>query len=528
MKVLAKKILCTSMALAIMVPMVACKKKNKYADCLDTANTFLEAAVSLDAKKIKKLSKNMEIEEDMVDALEDLSSNDAVAAVMEKASYEIDEDNIKEKKNKVTLPVTITMPDYEAAAEESEGDIDEFLEAIDSQKEKKYITVESTLKFSVDDDEYTLSNTEDFLQEVFQPIVDALSFVDEDREKYKDNDKDKDKDKDDDKNRGVPSAGKVGISLPTDALKRWASDGDRMKTEFEDAGYEVDLEYAENDIAKQVSQIENMINNGCEVLIITAIDGSALSTVLDMAKNAGIPVIAYDRLIMNTDAVTAYTTFDNLLVGKMQAEYIVNMLDLENKPGPFTLEIFAGDPGDNYALFFYTGAMEVLTPYIDAGKLIVPSGQISFDACATRGWSTQNAEDRMNANLSAFYTDTFIDAVLCSNDSTAFGVENALAASYTGAYPIITGQDCDLANMRNMLEGKQSMSIFKDTRVLADRAVTMATEMLNGEVVTVNDTSTCNNGAGIVPAFLCQATLVDVNNYEEILFGSGYYEEGDF
>ena len=173
--------------------------------------------------------------------------------------------------------------------------------------------------------------------------------------------------------------GKVGVAMPTKDLQRWNQDGANMKAELEKAGYTVDLQYASNDIATQVSQIENMINSGCEILVIASIDGDSLGTVLEQAKEKNIPVIAYDRLIMNSDAVTYYATFDNYMVGTKQGEYIKQQLDLDNAAGPFNLEIVTGDPGDNNARYFYGGAMDVLQPYIDSGKLVVKSGQVSFE-----------------------------------------------------------------------------------------------------------------------------------------------------
>ena len=168
--------------------------------------------------------------------------------------------------------------------------------------------------------------------------------------------------------------GKVGVAMPTKDLQRWNQDGDNMKSELEAAGYEVDLQYAANDIATQVSQIENMINSGCQLLVIASIDGDSLGTVLEQAKEKDIPVIAYDRLIMNSDAVSYYATFDNYMVGTKQGEYIRDQLDLENAAGPFNIELVTGDPGDNNARYFFGGAMDVLQPYIDAGKLVVKSG----------------------------------------------------------------------------------------------------------------------------------------------------------
>ena len=321
---------------------------------------------------------------------------------------------------------------------------------------------------------------------------------------------------------------KVGVSMPTKDLQRWNQDGANMEAELKAAGYEVDLQYASNDVQTQVSQIENMINSGCNVLVIAAIDGSSLGEPLDMAKAAGIPVIAYDRLIMNSDAVSYYATFDNYMVGTKQGEYIEQALDLPNAEGPFNMEITAGDPGDNNAGFFYQGAMDVLQKYIDEGKINVVSGQTKFEEVATAQWSTETAQSRAENILSSNYADgTQLDIWLCSNDSTSMGVQNALEANYTGKYPVITGQDCDKANVKNMIAGKQSMSIFKDTRTLASQVVKMVGQILSGETVDVNDTETYDNGTGVIPSYLCEPVFADVNNYKELLIDSGYYTEAD-
>ncbi len=321
---------------------------------------------------------------------------------------------------------------------------------------------------------------------------------------------------------------KIGVSMPTKSLQRWNQDGDNMKKELEAAGFEVDLQYANDDISVQVNQIESMINGGCKVLVIAAINGDSLGTVLATAKEKDIPVIAYDRLIMNSDAVSYYATFDNYKVGTIQGEYIRDQLDLDNAAGPFNIELFTGDPADNNANFFFSGAMDVLNPYIDQGKLVVKSGQKDFEQVATAGWKTENAQNRMDAIIAANYADgTQIDAVMCSNDSTALGVANALEANYTGKYPIITGQDCDVTNTKNMINGKQSMSVFKDTRDLAKQVVDMVKAIMDGKEVPVNDTKTYDNGVKVVPSFLCTPVFADANNYKTILVDSGYYTEAE-
>ncbi len=321
---------------------------------------------------------------------------------------------------------------------------------------------------------------------------------------------------------------KVGVSMPTKDLQRWNQDGANMESKLKAAGYDVDLQFASNDVATQLSQIENMISGGCSVLVISAIEGSSLGTALDKAEAKKIPVIAYDRLLMDSATVDYYATFDNYKVGTIQGTYVKDTLKLDEAAGPFNLEITAGDPGDNNAGLFYQGAYDVLKPYIDSGKLVIKSGQVEFSKVATAAWKTEEAQKRAENILSSFYSDgTNLDVWLCSNDSTALGVTNALASNYNGKYPIITGQDCDKANVKNMLAGKQSMSVFKDTRTLADQVVKMVTQILKGEKVDVNDTKSYNNGKVVVPSYLCDPVFADANNYKQILIDSGYYKAED-
>lgn len=321
----------------------------------------------------------------------------------------------------------------------------------------------------------------------------------------------------------------VGVAMPTKDLQRWNQDGTNMQKELEAAGYEVDLQYASNEINTQVSQIENMISNGCKVLVVASIDGDSLGTVMDQAKEKGIKVIAYDRLIMNSPAVSYYATFDNYMVGKKQGEYIEDKLDLKNAGDKkYNIEFVTGDPGDNNVNFFFGGAMDVLQPYLDAGTLVCPSGQTDKDTVATVNWDTEKAQSRFETILASNYSDgTQLDAVLASNDSTALGVANALASSYEGKYPILTGQDCDIASVKNMIAGKQSMSIFKDTRTLASKVVEMVDAIMKGGEPEINDTETYDNGDHVVPSYLCEPVFADADNYKELLVDSGYYSEDE-
>jgi putative multiple sugar transport system substrate-binding protein len=333
----------------------------------------------------------------------------------------------------------------------------------------------------------------------------------------------------------------VGVSMPTKDLQRWNQDGANMKLELEKAGYTVDLQFANNDVAVQISQIENMITKGDKVLVIAPIDGSSLKSVLDKARKKKIQVISYDRLIMNSKAVSYYATFDNYKVGTFQGNFLVDKLDLKNRTSanPATIEFFAGDPGDNNAGFFFNGAFDVLKPYIDKGVVVVPSGQTTFAQVATLMWSSETAQSRMeNLIASQGYgpKGKKLDAVCASNDSTALGVVNALVgANYTADnIPFVTGQDCDLPNVKNMLKGLQSMSVFKDTRTLAVKVVGMVDAIMQGKKPEINDTTTYNNNSqnpkdskSFIPSYLCDPVITTSANYKSVLIDSGYYKESE-
>jgi len=319
---------------------------------------------------------------------------------------------------------------------------------------------------------------------------------------------------------------RVGVAMPTQSLQRWNQDGANMKAQLEAAGYVVDLQYANNNVALQVSQIENMILNGADILVIASIDGSSLGTVLEIAKDEGITVIAYDRLIMATDAVSYYATFDNYMVGTIQGQYLVDTLGLDTLEGSVNIELVAGSPDDNNARYFFQGAFDVIEPYIQSGKVRVPSGQTKFEEVATPTWASEVAQARMDNLIAANYSDgTPLHAVLCSNDSTALGATNALinAGFEADQWPLITGQDCDIANVKNMIAGRQAMSVFKDTRTLASNVVKMIQAIVEGKEVPVNDTETYFNGVITVPTYLSAPVFADINNYQELLIESGYY-----
>ncbi len=320
---------------------------------------------------------------------------------------------------------------------------------------------------------------------------------------------------------------KVGVAMPTQSSERWINDGSNMKAKLEDLGYEVDLQYAEDDVQAQVSQIENMIASGVNCLVIASIDSSALVNVEKQAKDAGIPIIAYDRLLMDTDAVSYYATFDNKGVGTAIGKYIEEKKDLANATESYTIEFFMGSPDDNNAHMLYAGLMEVLQPYLDNGTLVCKSGRTSFDDTCILRWSQETAQQNCENYLTGFYADEDLDICATAFDGFAYGCKAALeGAGYTDAnWPLITGQDAELMATKNIIAGSQTMSIYKDTRLLADKCVTMVQAVLEGAKPEINDTEQYNNGVITVPSYLCTPVAVDKDNYQEIIVGGGYYTE---
>jgi len=322
----------------------------------------------------------------------------------------------------------------------------------------------------------------------------------------------------------------IGVSMPTQSLQRWNQDGTNMDSQLKKDGYNVILQYANNDVNTQVQQIENMITLGAKVLVIAAIDGTTLTNVLKDANTAGVKVIAYDRLIMQTPYVDYYCTYDNFKVGVLQGQFLESKLNLKTTKGPYNIEIFGGDPGDNNAVFFYNGAMSILQPYITSGELVVKSGQTKFENVSTTAWLGTNAQSRMDNLITANYSNgTKLDAVLSPNDSLAVGIEASLknagfsSTSTTKPWPIITGQDCDIPNVKAIIAGDQAMSIYKDTRAEAAQTIKMVDAIEKGGTAPVNDTKTYNNGVKVVPSYLLTPVYVDKSNYQTILVGGGYY-----
>lgn len=335
---------------------------------------------------------------------------------------------------------------------------------------------------------------------------------------------------------GEGEGGLIGIAMPTKSSERWIADGDALKKALEDQGFKVDLQYAEDDIPTQVSQVENMVTKGAKALIIAAIDGTTLTNTLETAAEADIPVISYDRLIVGSENVDYYATFDNFLVGQQQAWTItqgLGLTDLEGNAaadapeGPFNIELFAGSLDDNNAFFFFNGAMDVLQPFIDEGTLVVKSGQTDIEQAATLRWDGAVAQKRMEDLLTKEYSGgDKVDAVLSPYDGLSRGIISALqSADYTvgDEWPIISGQDAEVDSVKAILTGEQYATIFKDTRELAKVAANMAAAVLNGEEPEINDTETYDNKVKVVPSYLLAPVPVTKDNVKEALVDTGYW-----
>ena len=334
-------------------------------------------------------------------------------------------------------------------------------------------------------------------------------------------------------------AKKIGISMPTQSLERWNRDGQYLDEQFKATGYETILTFSDNKSDRQVNDIQNMIAEDVDLLIVAAIDGVALNTAMNEAAEADIPVISYDRLILN-DAVSYYVSFDNYTVGKLQGEFVEKTLDLANAGDKvYNIEFTAGDPADNNAGYFFNGAYDVLSPYIEAGTLNVVSGQKDFVSVATDQWSTDTALERAQNILGSYYADgTQLDVWLCSTDSTALGVAQAITSDYAGSNSvIITGQDGDEANLKNIVDGIQTMTVYKNVANEAIVTLGLAEAMLKGETIDAGlcdtfgiecafDTESYETSAGNkCPSFLLVPSVITKDNLEELV-DTGLYTMG--
>ena len=326
---------------------------------------------------------------------------------------------------------------------------------------------------------------------------------------------------------------KIALCMVTQSAERWLNDAANMKMILDDKGYMVDAYFAKNDPIEQVNQVEQCIDKEYDCLVIAPVDSAVLTKVEEKAKEEGIPIIAYDRLLMNTDAVSYYATFDNREIGRQIGQYIRDNKDLEAAQSTgetYNIEFFMGSPDDNNAVFMYNGIMDILQEYLDDGTLVCRSGKTSFvDTCILR-WSRETAKENCEELLKKYYSEgETLDIVCSAYDGFAYGVREALMdAEYIPGsenWPMITGQDADVKAIRNIIEGSQTMTIYKDTRVLADKCAKMVDAVLRGTEPEINDTEQYNNGKCSVPTYMCTTVAVDKSNYQEALLDSEYYSK---
>ncbi len=329
----------------------------------------------------------------------------------------------------------------------------------------------------------------------------------------------------------LPGSGKtVALAMPTQHSQRWINDCENMKMRLEELGYVVLDQFAENDSNRQISQIEKFIDQKVDCLVIASVDSYALSNVLKKAKEAEIPVIAYDRLIMDTDAVSYYATFDNKAVGTIIANEIIEQAALDDvrEAGDYrTIEFFMGSPDDNNAIMFYNSLMEVLKPYMEDGTLVCKSGKFTFNETAIIRWSEEIAAEKCARLLDTHYKEEDLDICASVFDGFAYGCKTALEdAGYTeDNWPVITGQDADLKACKNILAGVQTSSVYKDTRLLAEKCVTMVNAVCNGSDPEINDIEQYNNRVITVPSYLCEPVIINADNIEAIIVDGGYYSK---
>ncbi|MFE9812874.1 multiple monosaccharide ABC transporter substrate-binding protein [Streptomyces sp. NPDC005548] len=325
----------------------------------------------------------------------------------------------------------------------------------------------------------------------------------------------------------------IGIAMPTKSSERWIADGANVKKELEAKGYKTKLVFGEDDPDQQVAQIENLITQGVKALVIAAIDNKSLNNVTQQAADAGIPVIAYDRLILGTKNVDYYASFDNEKVGRLQGRYIVEKLGLEggSEKGPFNIELFAGSNDDNNTRYFFRGAMTILQPYLEKGQLVVGSGQTELNRITTLRWDGATAQKRMEDILTSSYKHGKVDAVLSPYDGISIGIISALKSDAYGSkakpWPVITGQDAELASVKSIISGQQTQTVYKDLRKLAKVTANMVDATLRNKKPRINDTKSYNNRVKVVPAYLLQPVSVDKSNYKKVLVGGGWYTEDE-
>ena len=313
---------------------------------------------------------------------------------------------------------------------------------------------------------------------------------------------------------GFAADATIGVALPQKTSENWVLAESLFNTQLAAAGFKADVQFANGGVSEQQNQIQAMITKGAKVIVVGAIDGSQLGTQLKAAKDAGAQVIAYDRLVKNTDAVDYYVAYDNRKVGQLQGQALLDGMAKKKPNGPYNIELFAGSPDDANAQVFFDGAMDVLKPKIADGTLVVTSKQADFQQVVTQGWKAENAQKRMDTLLTASYTSATLDGVLSPNDTLGRAIITSVKAAGKPV-PVVTGQDSEVESVKSIMAGEQYSTINKDTRNLVKDTITMLTALQKGQKPKVTDEKSYNNGVKVVPANLLAPVIVTKENAKE-------------
>jgi putative multiple sugar transport system substrate-binding protein len=318
---------------------------------------------------------------------------------------------------------------------------------------------------------------------------------------------------------GFAADATIGVALPDKTSENWVLAGDLFTEGLEEAGFTADVQYApaSNTVAEQQNQISSMITNGAKVIVIGAKDGKQLGAQLQQAADAGVTIIAYDRLLENSENVDYYAAFDNFKVGQLQGQALLDGLEERSGHGaPWNIELFSGSPDDANSAVFFDGAMEVLQPAIGDGTLVVKSGQTEIAQTATQGWEAENAQSRMDSLMTSTYADGAIDGVLSPNDTLARAIITSVKAAGKDVTTFtVTGQDSEVESVKSIMAGEQYSTINKDTTLLVQATIDMIKALQAGEEPEVNDTEQYDNGVKVVPAYLLDPVIVTQENAAE-------------
>ncbi|MCP8999055.1 sugar ABC transporter substrate-binding protein [Pseudarthrobacter sp. RMG13] len=310
---------------------------------------------------------------------------------------------------------------------------------------------------------------------------------------------------------GFEKNSSIGVALPQKTSENWVLAEKLFNDGLSGAGFKPDVQFANGGVSEQQNQISAMITKGAKVIIVGAIDGAQLGTQLKQAKDSGATIIAYDRLLLNTENVDYYVAYDNFKVGVLQGQALLDGMKAKKPTGPYNIELFAGSPDDANAKVFFDGAMSILKPKIDDGTLKVLSGQASFEQAVTQGWKAENAQRRADTLLTGSYGTASLDGVLSPNDTLARAVLTSVKAAGK-PLPIITGQDSEVESVKSILAGEQYSTINKDTRKLVEHAIVMVKDLQAGKTPEINDDKSYNNTVKTVPAFLLPPVIVTAAN----------------